>query len=395
MNTLNLFKTPSKPISFRQFLPYSLAIFFIIAWWSAAFLGEGEGYITILPPEQTARATEEFPLHITDRAQLREALNGNFNLMHDLFSKWEVDARFYETQNIPGASWIGFEKSLRFHSLMRTLTQKDTRRSIRLLPQTYAAAAILFALTTPSEIIAIPKGMRNGNAILTSDLTAQIPLDIDRLNSEVIAQEHPDLAFIAPYSNPQTVETLQRQGIQLLSIEPLHSEKGVLQNIERIGNAIDRTQESEILTLFIEASMANSDNRVAYLKHIGADVPTKFAVLQYYSNFKTPCERTLTRKLLHRLEKFELQFYDPAAVNQDQWAAYVSMEDLIQYDPDCLIISCGMKTEQLILDKNVQELKACKNSLIFTIDDEVQLSLTQHIALAYFDLAESVAKSIK
>lgn len=313
---------------------------FILGWWLLAFSARQEVQFPTLTPKEVFISPQLSPLN---REQLRQALSGDFNLMTSLMTEWETDAKIL---NAPG-----HPQFLRGQLLGRQLKQKHSDK--KFLPQTFVSASFLLALASPNEIAALPKAMREQKHIYSN--TDQVPLNIDRYNHERIYQIQPDAAFVAHYSHPATLGALRRQRMPLYFFNALHSIQDLTLSLTQLGAVVDRSEEAELLKIFIESALLAIDNRYSKSN-------AKILYLTHRSHYSSPTS-PLTQELLKRLniEYLNLPFLD--------------REQISHLKPDALIVSSEFPLSRTPFE--------CP---VYCVDDAVQQSANQYIVLAYYDL---------
>lgn len=80
------------------------------------------------------------------------------------------------------------------------------------------------------------------------------------------------------------------------------------------------------------------------------------------------------------------------------WRMVLEMEDILNYDPECIVISTLYpdKLERYLSRLQAfSDLKAVKNNRLFFVDQKNVESPSQYIVLAYFDLVQALQESIQ
>ncbi len=210
-----------------------------LGWWYAAFHGlniessSQNTFISQIDPIEHAHWDSLSPL---DRKELQKALSGDYVLMGKLIQDWDIDAQLLHHYSVQGINRLNSSEFVRSQEIVRKLQKARTNgSSIKLLPQTFVAASFLMALVPPTQIVAIPKGMRNQTQIYSKSVMDQVPLDIDRYHTESLYLALPDIAFAAHYSDPATVQTLKDQGIKLIFLSNIATLKDVKDALLTIG----------------------------------------------------------------------------------------------------------------------------------------------------------------
>lgn len=408
---------------FSSFLPYFGALFLIVLWWSAAFQGstQAPNDLLSLNPIKPAAKTSILPLlSPLKRDVLNEALRGDFSLMTKLIAEWDIDAQMMQAQGLrtvkrlPKDSYVkaqllgrqlkkssneelkalhqAYRKPVIHDALKKPFDLKDPPQ--KFLPQTYIAATFLLALTSTDNIVAIPKGLREQKSFFPAAVTDKVNLDIDRYNAEKLFKCRPDIAFVSHYSHPNTLQALKSQGIQLFTVKSLETIPEIQETLVEIGHVINRPLEAELLNLFIEASMLAIDNRVVAL-NLQFDQDSKHPkvlFLNHHIQYSIPTGKTLTGQLLARAG---LSLYTPKG-NFNDWSLTVEQEQILKFDPDCLIIASPngeSPAGSFLKERAFKQLNAVKNGRVYFVDEQVQQSPTQFVVLAYYDLFQALASA--
>ncbi|BBI18249.1 Putative membrane-associated protein (plasmid) [Neochlamydia sp. S13] len=266
----------------------------------------------------------------------------------------------------------------------------------RFLPQTFVAASFLLALSEPELIVALPTGMRKQTSIYPVQATHLIALDADRYNTEKLYNARPDIAFVADYSNPSTLEALNKQGIPLFTLKHVNSPEEVQNALLRIGHIINRPIEAELLNYFVEAAMLAIDNRFNMISSTfpSTQQPPKVLFLKHHLTFSTPSSHTLTGKLLNRMGVKQL-LGSAGNPSKHAWTLPIHHEHIRQMDPDYIIIATSDKDDnkRRFLKKQIfQLLKEKPNKPIAFVNEALQENPSQYMVLAYYDLYTALTR---
>lgn len=396
---------------------YCIPLIIIICWWTLAFRPNKEPPPSspIVPPKVSFSSPPLITfLSPLERSTLHAALNGDFDLMIKLITDWDHDAQIIEQFGLIPVKKLSREDFLRSQLIARKLKSGNeelnrfnektwqpisddtgqlfdlTKNYRRFLPQSYIAASFLFALSQPEEIVALPRGMREQTFLYPIEKINRVALDTDRYNTEKLYEAQPDIAFVADYSHPSTIEALQKQGIPLFTLKCINSPEEIRHALLRIGAIVNRPLEAELLNYFVEAAMQAIDNRFQVLNaHFNSsNASAKVLFLKHHLTFSTPTSHTLTGKLLKRIGIAELQG-DKIAQNTFAWNIPIRQEQIIELSPDYIIISTNsmdpMRTQLLKNNISYLMLKNPPKSIAF-VHDSIQESPSQYIVLAYYDL---------
>lgn len=403
---------------------YSISIAGILCWWSFAF--QSPKTFDIPSTAHSSIYTTSFPsnfhhLSPMDRLKIQQALAGDVQLMMQLISEWDVDAQILENQGIFEVHRLprkGFVRAqiLGRHLLLdtpqdleraRSLIRKpyvtdDTGRSLALnrefkkfLPQTYISASFLLALINPLQMVGIPNGMREQTQLYPQDVTNLIPLDLDRYQSEKLFNQSPEIAFVADYSLPSAVNTLRNQGIEIFTLKGMHTIEDIKEDLLRIGQIVNRPLKAELISLFMESAMMAIDNRVIAITSAQQEDPMKILFLNYYTQYSIPTKKTLTGQLLERLKMRHAEVI--TAASEEEWMIPITQEEIINLDPNCMILATSNPEAMRIHLTNelpLHRIKAVQNQHIHFVDDATQQTPSQYAVLAYYDLAQAIVRTI-
>ena len=406
---------------------YFLPLLFVCGWWYLAFFERNSS----LPDDQfptlqqrTIFSVPEFVSYLSpfSRDEIKTALSGDIVLMTKLMKEWDIDAQILESQGLAGVRKLKRSAFIRAQMIGRQIKEdskqelkilekqvsypvvfddqgtpfKHTPQAHKFLPQTFISASFLFALATPKEIVAIPNGIRAQTTLYPKSLTDLIPLDTDRVNSERLYKTNPNIAFVADYSHPATLEMLKNQGIPLFTLNAMKTIHQVEDAVIRVGNVVNHPLEAEVLSLFIESAMFAIDNRLIALHHdISKHYETpKVMFLNHYAQYSVPTDRTIAGDLLHRLNHLQFNMIPRQEVNAKLWSYPIDQEQIICANPDSLIIATNDPNHlHNAMDKNpaFDNVSACVNQRVHLIDYTTQAP-TQYIVLTYYDIAQALMR---
>lgn len=341
----------------------------IVIWWSLAFRQQSQSLLTF-ESHSSNPVESSNNLSRIDREQLKQALSGDFVLMGSLIAEWDIDAQLLQARRLSA------EQYLRAQTLSRALKNRQ-QKTLKFLPQSYAAASILLAIASPEQLVALPKGFRRQSQLFPKILTDKIPEDVDRFNSEKLFLDKPHIAFVSSYySHPSAIDALRNQGIAIATIKSLDSMRAIQEAIILIGHYSEQEGEAELLNVFIDAAFMAIDNR--------RQEHGKVLYLSYYSQLKTPSKNTFTYELLQKLHA------DPERFEGLKEAMPVDQERLLAINPECLIIASLDPAAMKAKFERDPIFRGFKGSIYF-LDDEVQQAASQYAVLAYFDLVQAIA----
>ncbi len=408
---------------------YGVLVLFLAGWWTLAFrqnelpTATGATYDAAARDTSLQQTSPSFSLADMPRDTLQKALAGDLTLMARLMAEWDIDAKIMHADGLHAANRLSPADFLRSQTLHRQLQNSTPQQLIALaeterlpylvddsgkpinlsrpfhgfLPQTYAAASFLLALAPVSEIVALPGRLREQEHLYPRTLTDQIPLDIDRYNAEKLFLAHPEVAFVAHYSHPATLEALANQGVILYTMQNPDTLHDITIELMHIGQIINRPLEAELLSLFISAAMLALDNRLLILSRQLDDAgrkPPRLLFLNYHQNFSIPTKKTLTGQLLQRLGAWDISLpYAAANAQSHEWMVSIDKERLLNLNPDWLIVAAENRQtihREMHQDPALMELAAIRQRHLYFVDESIQHSPSQYIVLAYYDIIQAL-----
>lgn len=404
---------------------YILAIIFILGWWTLAFMPKPATHLTstvqISQDNSSVASNVDPALSALNRDAIISALAGDFKQISRLLLEWDMDAQLLQHRGVKNIERLPQNKLLTALDLIYqlqtenepaiTLLRNEYRKPFvlddcqqrfdckpstpKILPHTIATASFVFALNGTDNVIAIPKAIREKQPYFPDVQLDTIAYDCDRSHGEAIAALKPDIAFVASYSNPASLEALRRQEVKAFTLSDLNTKEDIINAIERVGAVINRDLEAFILTTFIDAAFLCIDNRIAALKEQKPPFE-KPLVTYYYGQWYFPTYKTLTSRLAERagIPYSMKTLFD--STQSIMWLQPVTSEQLVFYNPSDLIVAAdnhsSLHLDHLLRLPFFSEIDACQHAKVQMIDAEIQQSVSQHIVLAYFDLYYSLVQ---
>lgn len=410
--------TPSKKI--LTFFFYAIPFLAILTWWTFAFkYNEAEDTFFVVQ-SQTKKKSPPVLKYLSpmQREVLHGALSGNYKLMIKLITDWDHDAQIMEQFGFSDIKRLSRNDFLRCQLLARQINNsthqdlellrdyyrmeyvKDDNGNLfdlsksyrRFLPQSYVAASFLLALSEPESIVALPKGMREQKQIYPVELTRLITLDTDRYNTEKFYEAAPEIAFVADYSHPSTIQALKKQGIPLFTLKQINSPEDIKNALITIGNGINRPLEAELLNYFVESAMQAIENRFKILNTAFNNDSPKVLFLKHHLTFSTPTGNTLTGKLLKRIG-VNMLVGDTSINNSFTWSVPFHQEQILEMKPDYIIIAANNPENckrNILKDHLFQTLLNDHETQLAFVDNAIQECPSQYMVLAYFDIFEAL-----
>lgn len=390
---------------FRNTLYYFVVTTSISLWWLLAFQNPiaNENSFSSIPKKEKTFNFSELDFLRLNRHEIKEALEGNWELMSDLISQWEVASEYLEQKGISYLKRLNREDFVFSQLINRRLKKGDIpqeRQSIlidkvgqpidltssfkRIYPQTYHSAEILLALSDINKIVALSEGFKKQGFIQSNEKTKLVPFDLSFWNIDKIYEAHPEIAIVAEYSHPSLLQILKKQGVQLYFQKPIEKLTDLENSIIDMGLLCEEPLKAHLLNIFIKAVLNAIDNkREIYLKDFDYD---KVLILQYYSKHSLPLEHSLMNDFIKRIGFHKTISQEKRS---DNTKTPFSEEEIINFNPQYLLIVTEKnegKLNYFYRKKYASHIDAAMNRKIFLLDEEVQQTSSQFAVLAYYDL---------
>lgn len=367
--------------------------------------------IDALEPLQASKLLA--PLSSLERNDLIQALSGHTKLMAQLINDWDMDAQILEHNGVKNIKRLPADDLLKAQLISRLLHTEppyypdqnrllqqsyiidDSGKAIKLshknsrfYPQTFATASFLLAIVPPQKIIAIPTQLYQYNHLFAWDRLAKIAHRCDDCTGEALAPSKPSLVFVSPYSQPETIQSLQNKGLDLFFLKGGETLKDIHDSLLKIGYATGHALEANLLNLFIEACFLSLDNRFQAIQafHQNSGFIKKILYIHLDQAYTQPTTKSLTGQLFSRAINQSQGLSCEIPNSSSEWRIPITKEKIAQERPDFVVVSCHLNEMTMIPVLPSVEIKN-----IFYLDENVQESPTQHIALAYFDIFQIIA----
>ena len=179
--------------------------------------------------------------------------------------------------------------------------------------------------------------------------------DLYNPDIEKIISLNPDLVIVSSIVDSDNIIKLEDAGIDVLRLCEEEDINGVYSMIEKLGQVINRNEEASLVVEEMKNTIAEVESKVSSL-----DKPGVYYVVGFgeYGDY-TATGDTFISGLI------EAAGGDNIAKDSTGWS--ITFEEIVEADPDYIIISDDSKEEFINAD-NYKELRAVKEGNVFTID---------------------------
>lgn len=387
-------------------IAYFFAGLFVFCWWGVAFREE---FSFLTPSPKSEESLPPSSSLSLDRIAFHRALSGDFREMGALLSSWfqetaalrekyPAELLFFKENSVEERLYAKLlahlvlsdpETAHAINQILQPSQMKDdSGRMLPLssefklfLPQTYAAASFLLSICPPQKLAAIPAGLKTMPQLYSGSLLQTISLRAS------LSQLRPDLAFVAPYSSPYVIERLRNQGVVLCSMDHRGRVDKIATDFLKIGEASMHSLEAALAVFFFRKAVHVIDTQFRAL-WLGLEkkAPLKILYLTQRCDFWLPGFESQPGGLLSRALSLCEGWECP--LSKGYHAPYTK-EEILHDQPDILMISASHPESvrsSLEREEWMRELTAFRNKKIFYLDEVIQNSPTQYLALAYLDL---------
>lgn len=365
-------------MSLNKVSVYLPAAAIIFGWWLFVFYPLQTDKIPLpnLPPKIT-----EPHISSWNRADLRDALLGDTSKIKSFLELWS------EEQNLLAESGFtvspGLTNEERELAIQLCSAPEETSSQDNYFPQTFNAASYLLAILPGANICSIPEGLKHHPDLYPPSICHSIPFESNRYRAEKLSLANPRAAFVSSYSDPFTIEMLQRQGIETIALDGENSLEAITQSIQCVGQTCKRNEKATLLALFIKAAMNVLDNRARWIL---SQREGPAAIIYHQMTIQVPTTKSLTGHLLQRLG-FDVP------TSPIGWRLPLAEEKLLSEQPATLIVITDdppASHNQLMLSSAIRELNAVKQQRLCYISNQMQHQSNQFIVFAYLDLVEAL-----
>ncbi len=256
----------------------------------------------------------------------------------------------------------------------------------RILPTSSDQVDLLGLFLTPDAIVGIPEQALEYSRIAMMDPRYKKIPTYERFVTETALQWDPNLVLISPFVAPDTRFQLEKYGISLLSLGKRANWKDLKSSIQKLGKVLGKRGLADSLIAKHEARLESLDAIVeAQAK------PTDENRVLSYANYGTggwgagvglSIDSVIKRA---GLKNAALELNRPGAFA-------MSFEDLIQLDPDYIIVVEGKNgepssTEQTLINhEQTASLRAVKNGRLLRLPASLLSASSQEMITAAEEL---------
>ncbi len=255
--------------------------------------------------------------------------------------------------------------------------------ALRILPTSSDQVDILSLFVEPSDLVAIPSQALVYSRIAMGDERFKALPSYDRFIAETVIEREPNLVIVSPFISADTKSQIKKFGIQVLSLEARHDWSGLEDAIRSIGEAVGRSD-------LVAGVLAKQRVRLKKLAEKVALSPSNFDRLRVlsYTNFGTGGWGAGEGLSIDFVIKSAGLKNAAVELNREDGAFSMSFEDLIQLDPDYIILTANAEggvttTEQTLLaNKLTAALRAVKTGSILRLPANLMSASSQEMITA-------------
>ncbi|HEX3968302.1 MAG TPA: cobalamin-binding protein [Edaphobacter sp.] len=248
----------------------------------------------------------------------------------------------------------------------RTLTDEMGRKVVvpdhphRVICLMPTVTDIVFTLGAGDDVVAISDYTRYPAAALTKPSVG----DLIKPSIEMILSLHPDLVIgVQPAGAMEITDQLERVRIPVFLISP-HGLAGIYHSVETIGMALNRTPQADALVRSLQQRVDAVKTRTKGLPRPSVFMPV------WYDPITTIGKNAFITEIIEAAGGRSVTDDLPA-----EWPT-ISMEVVLERDPDALLLVRGGKTTLQILENRPgwNSMKAIKQRRAYYVDDRINFA---------------------
>jgi iron complex transport system substrate-binding protein len=248
----------------------------------------------------------------------------------------------------------------------RTLTDEMGRKVVvpdhphRVICLMPSVTDTVFALGAGDDVVAISDYTKYPAAALTKPSVG----DLIKPSIEMILSLHPDLVIgVQPAGAMEVTDQLERVGIPIFLISP-HGLAGIFHSVETIGIALNRTPQADALVHSLQQRVEAVKARTK-----GQPTPRVFMPV-WYDPITTIGKNAFITEIIEAA--------GGRSATDDLSAEWptISMEIVLERDPDALLLVRGGKTTLQVLENRPgwNSMKAIKERRAYYVDDRINFA---------------------
>ncbi|MFH0943909.1 MAG: ABC transporter substrate-binding protein [Planctomycetota bacterium] len=253
----------------------------------------------------------------------------------------------------------------------------------RVLPTTTGAADLVLALIAPERVVGVPKPYLE----FAVEEGAKWPEDrvFTQFTAEVLLAWDPDLVVTGSWQSQDTISWLERSGVKVLRLPTIKSLDDIRASIRSLGAALSAEERAADLLQEIE-------RRNQALRESSG--PRRTLTALAYTNFGSggwAAGKATTADLMIRLTGLQ----NAAGGDRQEGHASINIEELLELDPDFLVVSrpsdaYGATLAFLRAEPALAHLSCLKNGRVIELPSALYSSSSHHLLTAAEFLASAV-----
>lgn len=205
-----------------------------------------------------------------------------------------------------------------------------------------------------------------------------------RTDIEATIKMRPDLLVLASYNEAKFKKAFKRFKIPFLELQDFRSVQDIAQNINLIGEAIEKEKKAKEL----------SKNFIAKVKEVSQrlkkNCPKPISLLPYSSTDVLPGKNTIFDSLLQ-----ELGIQNSVGAFGGKGWAKINIESISKLSPDFIVVSGSSDIKNIQQRAGWKWLKAAKHKKFVVVPENLLSSTSHHLAEAAIIIAKQVCPGLQ
>src|SRR5579859_3611071 len=135
-------------------------------------------------------------------------------------------------------------------------------KPIHIVSATLGTDEILFGLVDPTRLAAITANADDPQESNIVSLAPQVKTHLAKVDPEAIITLHPDLVFVASYTDAAVVKQLQDAKLAVYEVANFNSVKDIESNILQIGQTVGQSGNAQTLAAAMETELATTGKAI-------------------------------------------------------------------------------------------------------------------------------------